>query len=214
MSYEDLLLLARNLLRDHPEVRREEAERIRFILIDEFQDTDPLQYEIVFLLGARDRETRIADPFAVALEPSRLFIVGDPKQSIYRFRGADMAAFVRARDRVVEVGAEANLVTNFRSVPEVVAPLNRLFADWIGPHDRGRARRGAALRADPRLPRPGDRRAARGTLVGGRSGGNARGGAPPRRGARDRAGDPSASAIPPRGSISATAPARCATSRS
>ncbi len=133
LSYEDLLLLARNLLRDHPEVRREEGERIRFILIDEFQDTDPLQYEIVFLLGARDRETRIDDPFAVVLEPSRLFIVGDPKQSIYRFRGADMAAFVRARDRVVEVGAEANLVTNFRSVPEVVAPLNRLFADWIGP---------------------------------------------------------------------------------
>ncbi len=135
LSYDDLLLLARDLLRDHPEARREEAERIRFLLVDEFQDTDPLQYEIVFLLAARDRKARIADPFAAEIESSRLFIVGDPKQSIYRFRGADMAAFVRARDRVVETGAEESLVTNFRSLPEVVDPVNRLFERWIGPRD-------------------------------------------------------------------------------
>ncbi len=133
LAFEDLLLLSRNLLRDRPDARAREAARHRTILLDEFQDTDPLQYEIVFYLSALNPGQPIDDPFAVDLAPGRLFIVGDPKQSIYRFRGADMAAFMRARDRVLVEGATGSLRSNFRSVPEVLEPLNDLFAGWIGP---------------------------------------------------------------------------------
>ncbi len=138
LAYEDLLLLARNLLRDDPAVRRSEARRARAILVDEFQDTDPLQYEIVFLLAAREDAGTIDDPFAAPLDPGRLFIVGDPKQSIYRFRGADMAAFTRARERVSGGKGAEGLVTNFRSVPEILDPVNRLFGNWIGAGDPDR----------------------------------------------------------------------------
>jgi len=131
LSYTDLLLLARNLLARNPAVRRAEAARARALLVDEFQDTDPLQYEIVFLLAARG-EGAIENPYTVPLEPGRLFIVGDPKQSIYRFRGADMAAYHRATEHVLREGSGESLVTNFRSRPGILAPLNRLFEDWIG----------------------------------------------------------------------------------
>jgi ATP-dependent helicase/nuclease subunit A len=133
LAFEDLLLLTRDLLRDRPAVRALEAARHRAILLDEFQDTDPLQYEIVFYLAAAKPSAAVEDPFATGLAPGRLFIVGDPKQSIYRFRGADMAAFVRARDRVLAAGATGSLLANFRSVPEVLDPLNALFEGWMGP---------------------------------------------------------------------------------
>jgi len=131
LGFDDLLLLARDLLRDDAGVRAREAARIRALLVDEFQDTDPLQYEIVFLLSGRG-EGKIPDPYAVPLEPGRLFIVGDPQQSIYRFRGADMVAYRRARAHVLEAGEELRLVANFRSPTDVLDPLNDLFRGWIG----------------------------------------------------------------------------------
>ncbi len=127
VSFDALLSLARDLLRDRPAVREEARRRYRMLLVDEFQDTDPLQYEIVLYLAGRVGE-REKDAYAVPLEPGRLFIVGDPKQSIYRFRGADYAAFRRAVDRVVaEGGLELDLVANFRSVPAILGPVNDLF---------------------------------------------------------------------------------------
>ena len=69
------------------------------LLVDEFQDTDPLQYEIVLLLAER-RGGGAGDAYDAELEPGRLFIVGDPKQSIYRFRGADYAAYRTAVERI------------------------------------------------------------------------------------------------------------------
>ncbi len=127
LGFDALLRLARNLLRDAPEVRAVEADRLRLLLVDEFQDTDPLQYEIILMLAARvGSEGR--DPYALDLEPGRLFLVGDPKQSIYRFRGADIAACTRALDRVLEAGgAREFLDRNRRSPPEILEPLNRLF---------------------------------------------------------------------------------------
>ena len=135
LSHDDLLLLARNLLRDHPRIRANEAKRARAILVDEFQDTDPLQYEILFYLTAERPEDPIPDPYRVPIEPGRVFIVGDPKQSIYRFRGADMKAFQEAVDHVLSRGERRDLVTNFRSLPGILKAVNRLFQDWIGPRD-------------------------------------------------------------------------------
>jgi ATP-dependent helicase/nuclease subunit A len=131
VSFDDLLLLTRDLLRDVPEARRRESGRFDVLLVDEFQDTDPLQYEIVFFLAARE-DAHESDPYAIPLRPGRLFIVGDPKQSIYRFRGADMAAYHRAVKHVTAEGAGASLTVNFRSVPEVIDAVNRLFTGWIG----------------------------------------------------------------------------------
>jgi ATP-dependent helicase/nuclease subunit A len=132
VSFDGLLALARDLLRDHPAVREELKRRYRMLLVDEFQDTDPLQYEIVLFLAEREGG-RARDPFRAELEPGRLFIVGDPKQSIYRFRGADYAAYSSAVERIcAQGGATVDLVTNFRSLDGVVNPVNRLFEPRAG----------------------------------------------------------------------------------
>jgi ATP-dependent helicase/nuclease subunit A len=129
VGFDTLLVSARDLLRDRPDAREALKDRYRMILVDEFQDTDPLQYEIVLLLG-EERGGRADDPFDVRLDPGRLFIVGDAKQSIYRFRGADYGAFTRAVETIVAKGGRRlELVTNFRSRPEVLEPVNVLFED-------------------------------------------------------------------------------------
>ncbi len=117
---DDLLLLTRDLLsgESSPKIRRDLAESVDLILVDEFQDTDPIQGEILDrMLGS---EELAAD--------GRLFLVGDFKQSIYRFRGADPALFARFRDGVSEAGRR-NLTENFRSVPGILDFVNALFAD-------------------------------------------------------------------------------------
>jgi len=127
VTFDGLLALARDLLRDHPTVRRAARERFRMLLVDELQDTDPRQYEIVLLLAAPDGAD-VRDPLAAVPEPGRLFLVGDPKQSIYRFRGADFGAYRVAVDRVLDAsGIELTLSANFRSVPGILEPVNRLF---------------------------------------------------------------------------------------
>ena len=131
LTYDDLLLLARDLLRDVPSVRDQECARFDAVLVDEFQDTDPIQYEIVFFLCGMDAPQE-QNPFQLALEQDRLFIVGDPKQSIYRFRGADMGAYDRAVRHALTNGDRISLTTSYRSRPEVLDPLNRLFQNWIG----------------------------------------------------------------------------------
>jgi ATP-dependent helicase/nuclease subunit A len=132
VGFDGLLALARDLLRDRPDVRRRLKRRFSLLLVDEFQDTDPLQYEIVLFL-AEQPDDEAADPFSARLAPGRLFVVGDAKQSIYRFRGADYAAYRRAVDRICEAGGvRLSLVGNFRSVPGVVDPLNDLFGGASG----------------------------------------------------------------------------------
>ena len=128
VDFDTLLVGARDLLRDHPLVCDALKRRFRMLLLDEFQDTDPVQYEIVMWLAEALGE-HAANAWRTRLEPGRLFIVGDAKQSIYRFRGADYAAYRRAIDHVVEQGGqEVSLTSNFRSVPETLEPINALFA--------------------------------------------------------------------------------------
>lgn len=128
VPFEALLACTRDLLRDHPRVRRELGERYRILLLDEFQDTDPLQYEIVFFLAESADGVPARDAFATQLAAGRLFIVGDPKQAIYRFRGADIAAYHHAVQHVEASGGERLvLTTSFRAAPELLAPLGDLF---------------------------------------------------------------------------------------
>ncbi len=133
----DLLLRLRDLLRDDLAVRSEYQSLFDHVLVDEFQDTDPLQAEIVLHLceqGAVARDWR-----DVALVPGKLTVVGDPKQSIYRFRRADIAVYAAVRE-IVERGPHlvAKLRANFRCEPALVEWLNDRFDDVLGIQQEGK----------------------------------------------------------------------------
>src|SRR4030095_2550729 len=120
ISFDGLLGRARRLLWDHPDVREGMKQEYRAILIDEFQDTDPVQYEILLALAEQPGDACMAWQDMV-LEAGKLFIVGDPKQSIYAFRRAAMEAFDRVVDKVLtEGGTLSSLTTNFRSDASVL----------------------------------------------------------------------------------------------
>ncbi|HEX7095063.1 MAG TPA: UvrD-helicase domain-containing protein, partial [Acidimicrobiales bacterium] len=126
LEFHDLLVLARRLLRTSPEARNALARRYTHLLLDEFQDTDPIQIELAVLLAARDQDGPRRDWDATPVREGSLFFVGDPKQSIYRFRRADIALFLKARDCFA--GAEpVRLVQNFRTVSPVVDWVNAVF---------------------------------------------------------------------------------------
>ena len=127
IAFDGLLARAKTLLRDHPAVRARIKQTYRAILVDEFQDTDPVQYEIILYLGERagSHQTSWHD---VDLEPGKLFIVGDPKQSIYAFRRADIEAFERVVEKIRAGGGSLySLVTNFRSNGAVLDVVNNVF---------------------------------------------------------------------------------------
>lgn len=126
LNFQDLLLLTARLLRDQPEVRRYFRHRFSHLLIDEFQDTDPLQAEILMLLTAQDSEERDWQKCCPVV--GSLFVVGDPKQSIYRFRRADILTYNRVRSIIERVGGQVvPLTTNFRSTKSVIDWINGCF---------------------------------------------------------------------------------------
>jgi len=132
LTFQDLLLLARNLLLKNGEVRRYFKRKYKYILVDEFQDTDPLQVEIVFFLAERDEDT---SPIwnHVKIEPGKLFIVGDPKQSIYRFRRADIEMYEKAKISISQNPScmQCKILTSFRAVPPLIEWTNRVFSKLI-----------------------------------------------------------------------------------
>jgi ATP-dependent helicase/nuclease subunit A len=130
VDFQDLLLRTRDVLTRSVPLRRYFQRRFDFVLVDEFQDTDPLQVEIAFLL-AEDPDAEVAPDWrGVRLEPGKLFVVGDPKQSIYRFRRADIGVYEEAKTLIERSGGEVlALTTNFRTVPSVLAYANELFRD-------------------------------------------------------------------------------------
>ena len=125
LNFQDLLLIARDLLRDHPRVRKAFQERFLPILVDEFQDTDPIQAEILFYLTGEETDDR--DWRKLTPKPGSLFVVGDPKQSIYRFRRADIETYGAVRDRLESHGRVLNLTANFRSTGRLCAWVNGVF---------------------------------------------------------------------------------------
>lgn len=125
VTFQDDLVLAAALLRDNPATRRDLGRRYRRLLVDEFQDTDPLQAEIVFLL-ASDPSTG-NDWARVRPRPGALFVVGDPKQSIYRFRRADIALYNFVKRRFDEFGEVLRLEANFRSLKCIEQVVKGVF---------------------------------------------------------------------------------------
>jgi len=126
LSFQDLLLKATAVLRDHPGVRQYFQRRYRRLFVDEFQDTDPVQAEMLFYLTGADTEEvdwRKLDP-----HEGSLFLVGDDKQSIYRFRRADVETFRLVSQRIAETGGKVvHLNTSFRSLGRLCDGFNRAF---------------------------------------------------------------------------------------
>ncbi len=130
LDFDDLIFAARDLLRDHDDVRRALAARFSQVLVDEFQDTDPLQTEIFWrLCGEPPADGTTQEWAAFHIRPGALFLVGDPKQAIYRFRGADVSAYVRARDAFIAQDADCvlSISTNFRSCAPILTYVNERF---------------------------------------------------------------------------------------
>ena len=126
LDFDDLLLKTAALLESDSDAASRIAGRYDAFLVDEFQDTDPLQARIVQRLAEATGD--IGGDVGGA-EPGRgtLFLVGDGSQSIYRFRRADLAVFRKARERLLERGEAAELTVNFRSTPKLVDVANRIF---------------------------------------------------------------------------------------
>ncbi len=130
LDFLDLLVRARDLVRDHAGVRGELQQRFTHFFVDEFQDTDPLQAEILLLLAADD--PAVASSRDVRPVPGKLFLVGDPKQSIYRFRRADVMIYEQTKRQLTQRGAAVlELTTSFRSVPSLQTAVNAAFAPVI-----------------------------------------------------------------------------------
>ncbi len=127
LNFQDLLLTASRMLRDNPPIRRYFRSRFTHLLVDEFQDTDPIQAEVMLLLTADDPDEanwRRCRPVS-----GSLFVVGDPKQSIYRFRRADIVTYSEVK-RIIEAtgGRVVSLTANFRTTAPLLEWMNGTFA--------------------------------------------------------------------------------------
>ncbi|WP_162504922.1 UvrD-helicase domain-containing protein, partial [Treponema endosymbiont of Eucomonympha sp.] len=138
LSFDDVARLARASLAAYPDVRQAEKAAYRAIMIDEFQDNNALQRDMLFLLAEKPECCAEGVPKPEYLSPDKLFFVGDEKQSIYRFRGADVSVFralktdlARSRESVggtdSESGTELRLKNNYRSAKELIGVFNALF---------------------------------------------------------------------------------------
>jgi ATP-dependent helicase/nuclease subunit A len=157
LDFQDLLVLAARLLRENPVVRRQLGRRYRRLLVDEFQDTDPLQAEIMLLLSSEPEEegddgSAPADWRTQTPRSGALFVVGDPKQSIYRFRRADIQLYSFVRERFETFGDVLTLSTNFRSRPPVGDVVNAVFASESFFPASATAEQAAFERLDTRPP--------------------------------------------------------------
>ena len=124
IDYDRMIAWTRDLLRDQKGVRALLQRRVHTLIIDEFQDTDPVQREIAYLL---------ADPASGRTDTPRLMLVGDPKQSIYAFRGADVTVWSGVRRDFEEhgQGSVLRLRDNFRSVPSILALVEATAGRWL-----------------------------------------------------------------------------------
>lgn len=136
LDFQDLLMRTAELLREQPKVRAYFAERYTHLLVDEFQDTDPIQAEMMLLLTGQDPDED--DWRQQVPRPGSLFIVGDPKQSIYRFRRADISTYNFVKERVAASGgAVLQLTKNFRSIHAIGDFVNEAFREHFPSSEEG-----------------------------------------------------------------------------
>jgi ATP-dependent helicase/nuclease subunit A len=136
LSFQDVAELAVEILKTDPGLRTYYKERIRAIMIDEFQDDNELQKQLLYLIAERDDRLTPGIPDAIDLAPDKLFFVGDEKQSIYRFRGADVAVFRRLTAELSPAADQPALAVNYRSDPVLIRFFNAFFPGVFGVADR------------------------------------------------------------------------------
>ena len=136
LSFDDIARLAVDALKDHPDIRKAYKDSLGMIMIDEFQDNNALQRDLIYLLAENPGRTEKGIAKAEELENNRIFFVGDEKQSIYRFRGADVAVF-RSLGRAMGIESGIELVHNYRSQPGLIAAFNYIFRDVFLPPGPG-----------------------------------------------------------------------------
>jgi len=129
VDFTDLQIFTRNLLRDNLKVRKELKEKFKVILVDEFQDTNALQQQIIFYLAEDEKNEGIYPD--IKLSDRKLFLIGDPKQSIYKFRGADVSIFNRVKAKILgdNAGDFITFNTNYRSKKAIIDFVNALFSE-------------------------------------------------------------------------------------
>jgi ATP-dependent helicase/nuclease subunit A len=154
IEFDDLLVLALRLLQNEPQVRELVHNKIQILVVDEFQDTDPVQWEIIKLVTSSP-----ADSSRKPL-PGRLVVVGDPKQAIYAFRGGDINTYLAARNEFPEFGIQLQLSSNFRSVKGILKFVNHAFRDDVAPDTQNPLNMGVDYKAlanihDPEHEVPG-----------------------------------------------------------
>lgn len=133
ITFQDVVDMAVASLSENAELRSHYKRRFRYIMIDEFQDNNELQKELLFLLAEREDRVESGVAPATELESHKLYFVGDEKQSIYRFRGADVRVFKSLAAELAESGGTSlQLTRNYRSHPQLVGFFNRLFERLLG----------------------------------------------------------------------------------
>jgi ATP-dependent helicase/nuclease subunit A len=134
LGFNDLLFKAAQLLRESPAIREYFQLKYRCLLVDEFQDTDPLQSEVMFCLTGDDLHQKNWQKLSP--KPGSLFVVGDPKQSIYRFRRADIATYNLVKKLIAAGGGKVlALTTNFRCLQPLEDFNNRVFGQLLAPQE-------------------------------------------------------------------------------
>lgn len=131
LSFKDISNMAKCILRDYPEIRQIEKEKYRFIMIDEFQDNNSDQRDMLFMLAEKKSRKETGVPSVDELEKDKLFFVGDEKQSIYRFRGADVSVFNALSEDFTE--GNLNMTTNYRSDSALIKGFNTIFGGFEYP---------------------------------------------------------------------------------
>ena len=130
LNYQDLLIKSSDMLRDFPDVRRYFQKRYKTLLIDEFQDTDPIQVGMTMYLTGKELEEKRWN--MITPKEGSLFVVGDPKQSIYGFRRADFTMYKRFKEHMAKMGGKIiDLQTNFRAVENLGGWYNTVFSELL-----------------------------------------------------------------------------------
>lgn len=151
MDFQDLLMRAAKLLRENRHVREYFGRKYTRLFVDEFQDTDPIQAEIMFWLTGVD--TVETDWRKLIPKPGSLFVVGDPKQSIYRFRRADISIYNFVKNKLAECGECVQLTSNFRSVHAIGQFVNSDFRSRFP--ERETEHQAAYAEMETQMPNPG-----------------------------------------------------------
>lgn len=131
LSFSDISNMALCILRDHPEIRMLEKRKYKAIMIDEFQDNNSDQRDLLYLLAEKEDRMAKSIPSVSELCPDKLFFVGDEKQSIYGFRGADVSVFRRLSSEFQD--GKLFMYTNYRSHPALIAAFNTIFGGAVYP---------------------------------------------------------------------------------